>query len=247
MKIKGRLRDEKILLLAVLAFIAILVIKKFDLSKEIQSFVGLIALFMGYAGNMIEKKGKTKVDEMKDYLDNKHHISPYIATLYIVGFMQLSQRVVWLFIIFVLNIFEKGNVYTSYDLNNLSAIVGLSGCLLIVPLALYITHRMKKNVFLWIFIGLLINQLISILIAVVFYKTLVFGQLLSGEFFLNNIIINILVLVPGTILGYFWANNTQLTFVMNQLFQRLPREEQKQLLELTRSLPTVTDKKNVQE
>ena len=240
---KGKLTDRKVILIILIGVLAVFLIKKIGITDEVQAVVGVASLLAGYFGNKVQKKDKTKADQIRDYLDNKHHISPEIAILYIIGYMQLSQKML---AGIIENIISGIHPFTQDDLAVMNSSIIYASMLFIIPITIYVSHRLKKNAPIWMLIGTYLNQIFIVTINAIFAYSIIIKPVLASKslamFLFANLGITIASLVPGIILGYIWAKKTQLQFVLDQLFRKLPTDEQKQLVELTRLLPSVAEK-----
>ena len=240
-----KLSDKEKILLIVAVLLIIVLLKKFDINEELQTALGIVSLLAGYIGSKIHKK--SKADDSKEQTEQEHPISPAVAILYIIGFMQLSQRVVSWLVATALGSVNISTEPTTSSIFSISVITLYMSAVLIIPLTIFIAHRLKKHVLIWIFTALYLNQVITILLTLLFYRS-VFTEVLKVEpvhiYVLNNLVINIGILIPGALAGYLWARKTQDIFTLGQLFSKVSKEDQQKLLQTARSLPPASEQSN---
>lgn len=94
------------------------------------------------------------------------------------------------------------------------------------------THQIEKYPLLWIIGALVIDQIIDIASARLILG-IAFGAALGSQ------IAVLILLLPGTIIGWNWGKRTQRVFVLQRLFKHLTPSEQKDLIDLVQTLPSL--------
>jgi uncharacterized protein YneF (UPF0154 family) len=110
----------------------------------------------------------------------------------------------------------------------------------IIPIAIYVSHRVRAYALLWLLALLVVNQVLLIMQTGLILHSITWAD--AETVFLSSLMM-IAWLMPGVIGGYFLAKKTQQKFILTQLFTRLNQADKKALLELMDALPTFSKAK----
>jgi hypothetical protein len=197
---------------------------------------GIFGIYPTLATSLTDRK-KSNQERIAELVKGNVYIHPILATFYIFCYLQFVERT--LGAVFGAAI---GTALTSFGQASQEiatqivyivspVFVDLVLIIAIIPIAIYSTHRVKRFPFLWIAIAILIDQVVNLAVAALILQTTV-----TIEDVIAQAVVAVL-LIPGAVIGIFWARRTQLSHIMARLFRRLPQSDQRSLIDLVETLP----------
>jgi hypothetical protein len=201
---------------------------------------GIFGIYPTVVTSATERK-KTNQERIAELVKGDAYIHPALVTFYIFCYLQFVERTLG----FLFGAVVATAITTALPTSDLTAqtlvtqtvpmvspiFVNLVLIFAIVPIAIYSTHRVKRFPFLWIALAILIDQVISLAVAALFLQTTVpiEAVIVQAAF--------AALLIPGAVIGIFWARRTHLRYIMARLFRRLPPPDQRSLIDLVETLP----------
>lgn len=216
------------------------------------TLVGLILFFLGTPATIItpisaglfgtypavttnlKERNKTRQERITAWVARNIYLNPLLVSFFVICYLQFIERTVGLFVGAAIGV--ALGISGLLDPSKLSSVVlAVSPPLtlfiamfMIAPIAKYASHRIKRFPFLWIIASLLLNQVVDFVVA---------GFVLQMQIELLNQIIVFVLLLPGAVVGRYWARRTQTTYVMDNLFRQLSNSDQNALIDLAQTLP----------
>jgi hypothetical protein len=197
---------------------------------------GVFGIYPTLATSLTDRK-KTNQERIAELVKGYVYTHPVLVTFYIFCYLQFVERTLgFVFGAAIATAIAASGQATQETANQIVYMVSpifvdLVLTIAIIPIAIYSTHRVKRFPFLWIASAVLIDQIVGLTVA-----ALILQVPLTMEAVVAQAVIAAL-LIPGALIGIFWARRTHLNFIMARLFKRLTRPDQHSLIELVDTLP----------
>lgn len=187
---------------------------------------------------------KSQPEKEKELAKGKIQSHPLAVSFFVLWYLQLTRILVGAFVgaiigvtLNLVGINEQEEIFKR-SINVIVPPFSISILILaVVPIARYAAYRLKKLPLVWIAGCLFLDRLIAIAVVRIFQPIDLNGELIMNQ--LNEFFLMLL----GAVVGWFWASHSQVEFIMSQLFKKLSPTDRKTLIELVRTLPDQSSRK----
>jgi hypothetical protein len=208
-----------------------------ELSNAISAGFGIFYLQFT---ETLKRRGQTSKELVEEFKAGNYYIHPLLAIFYTFGLSLFSANV----IIFVIGMFFQAVGYVlgytgTIDVTSWPVLLFLiistfvADFVSIIPISIYIAHRVRRLALLWIMIGVILKTLVNFSVNSVFIPSLVEGRTIANmTAAIGPFILYLLFLLLGSAIGYWRARVTQAQFVLFSMYKQLSRDIQKVLIEI---------------
>lgn len=208
--------------------------------QELGSAIGAgLGIFYLRFVETVRRRGKSQAQQIVELKTGQYHIHPALGILYVIGFMQLIVNITTFLVSLGVGmaLMLTGFTRLGGELEAQRIAVNASGLpilivasMAIVPVSIFVAHRLKRQQLFWIVAGLICNTVFSLFVNVLLFNS--FFQIALSTELVAQLFVFVLFMLPGAIIGSLRARATQLQHVMSSLFRQLPAEDQRALAEL---------------
>ena len=183
----------------------------------------------------LRDRTRSTSERVRAFVTGDVYINPWIATLFVIGALEFVERVsgglLGAAISMGLGQVDQGKAADAVIMRTSPFFVELILVLMIIPIAKYAAHRIRKFPFLWITGAIAVSELITLAVPSILFQlqvtpTTILYQTVAG-----------LLQLPGAALGCLWAKKTQMAYGMSRLFSQLPRSDQEAIIDLMQMPP----------
>ena len=204
-------------------------------AQLIDAVYALTLLTYTFLYEVLRDRTRSKSERVRAFVSGDVYINPWIAILFVIGALQFVERVsggiLGAAIGMGLGFVHQGSAIDAVIMQTSPLFVELILAFMIIPIAKYAAHRIRKFPFLWIAGAIAVTEIITLAVPYILMHYAVTPITILDQAVFG------LFLLPGAAIGCLWARKTQVAYGMSRLFSHLPRSDQEAIIDLMQLPP----------